>query len=62
MNLDKLLEPLWSMDVPTGVMWGAGIILLLVAFKLGKFLTKLMVGILALALIAVATWWHFHRQ
>jgi hypothetical protein len=56
------LGKLNSSDVPTGVFGVAGIILLLVAFKSGKFLLKLFFAVLALALVIGAVWWHLHLR
>lgn len=64
MSLDKikdLFSNLGKMDLPTGVAALAAIVLLVLVFKTGKFFTKVLFFLMALALIAGAWWWHTHK-
>ena len=64
MSLDKIKDffaNLGKMDLPTGVAVLAGIVLLFLVFKTGKFLTKVLFFLIALALLAGAWWWHTHK-
>ena len=47
--------------VPTGVAVLIGLILLLLVFKAGKLVAKLLFFLIAIALFAGAYWWHTHK-
>ena len=62
--MDKIKDffgNLGKMDLPTGVAALAGIVLLFLVFKTGKFLTRVLFFLIALALLAGAWWWHTHK-
>lgn len=64
MNLDTLKDFFSNLSlhhVPTGVAVLVGFILLVLVFKAGKFLAKLLFFVVALALFAGAYWWHTHK-
>jgi hypothetical protein len=64
MNLDKIKEffsNLSAHDLPTGAAVLAGIILLVLVFKAGKFFFRFMLFLIAIGLIAGAWWWHTHK-
>ena len=61
-NLREIIDKVTSGDIPTGAMGGGGIVLLLLALKVGKGLLKLVFVVLALAAFAGAVWWHLHNQ
>lgn len=64
MNLDKIKEFFSSLnvhDLPAGVAVVAGIVLLLLIFKGGKFFMKLAFFLIAAGLFAGAHWWHTHK-
>lgn len=64
MNLDSVKDFFSNLSVhhlPTGVAALIGIVLLVLVFKAGKFLTKLVFFLLAAALFAGAYWWHYHK-
>ena len=64
MNLDKLKEFLGKLsvhDLPLAAVVLGGIILLVLVFKSGKFLMKLVFLLIAVGLFAGAYWWHFHK-
>jgi hypothetical protein len=64
MNLDNLkdfFKGLNKHDLPTGVAALAGIVLLFLIFKSGKFFMKLVFLLIAAALFAAAYWWHTHK-
>ena len=64
MNLDSIkhfFSNLGKQDLPTGVAALAGIILIFLVFKTGKFLTKILFFLIAAALFAGAYWWHTHK-
>jgi hypothetical protein len=57
MNLDKIrhfFSNLGTHDLPTGVAALAGLVLIFLVFKTGKFLTKLLFLLIAAALFAGA--------
>jgi hypothetical protein len=62
MNFDEIIKKLSSGDMPTAGMAGVGILLLLVAWKVGKAVIKVIFFLLALALFAGAVWWHLHNR
>ena len=67
MNWDKVkealhLNKLTSADIPAGAFAVMSTIVILIALKSGKFLTKLVLGLAALALLAGAVWWHLHNR
>lgn len=39
-----------------------GVVLLLITLKVGKFVMKLFLALIALTLIAGAVWWYMHRH
>jgi hypothetical protein len=65
MNLDKIIELLSHLGPHELLIGGAvvaGIVLLLLlVFKIGKFLTRLLLFLIAIGLLAGAWWWHTHR-
>ena len=62
MNLDEVIKKLTAGEIPTGAMGGGGIVVLLVAFKAAKGIVKFIFILAALALLAGAAWWHFHKH
>jgi multisubunit Na+/H+ antiporter MnhB subunit len=62
MQLDEIIKKLGSIDLPTGAMGATGIVLLLIVMKAAKGLWKFVLLVLALALLAGAVWWHFHKE
>jgi len=56
-NLDQLM----SHDLPTGTLALIAAALLVVAFKSGKVLFKLVLFVAACGLLAGAVWWHLHQ-
>jgi hypothetical protein len=61
-TLREIIDKVTSGDIPTGAMGGAGIVLLLLAFKAAKGFLKMILVVLALAALAGAVWWHLHNQ
>lgn len=61
-NLREVIDKLTSGDAPAWVLGGAGIILFLLALKTAKGLLKFVFVLLALAALAGAGWWYFHKQ
>ena len=65
MNLDKikeLLDHLSTHDLLAGGAVLVGIVLLLLlVFKIGRFLLRLLLFLIAIGLIAGAWWWHTHH-
>jgi hypothetical protein len=61
-NLREIIDKVTSGDIPTGAMGGAGIVMLLLALKVGKGFLKTILVVFALAALAGAAWWHFHNQ
>jgi len=61
-TLQDLIEKITSGGIPKWAMGGAGIVLLLIAMKTAKGFFKFVFVMLALALLAGAAWWHFHKQ
>ena len=65
MNLDKVksfFSSLGTQDLPTGLATLAGIVLLFLVFKPGKFFTRLWFFLIAVGLFAGAYWWHTHER
>jgi hypothetical protein len=67
MNWDKIknslhLDRLNSSDIPTGAFAIIGVVVLVIAFKSGKFISKMLLGLVALALVGAAVWWHLHNR
>jgi hypothetical protein len=67
MNWDKIknslhLGRLNSSDIPTGAFALTGVVVLIIAFKSGKFISKMLLGLVALALVGAAVWWHLHNR
>ncbi|TAL03384.1 MAG: hypothetical protein EPO07_06285 [Verrucomicrobia bacterium] len=62
MSLDELIKQATSGEIPTGAMGGGGIIALLIALKMAKGFFKIIFILAALALLAGAAWWHFHKH
>jgi len=62
MNFDALIKKATAGGVPTLVLAGVGILLLLITFRAGKTLLKFILFVVALALLAGAVWWHFQKQ
>jgi hypothetical protein len=62
MNLDKIKEVLDNLSTHDLLAGGAvlvGIVLLLLlVFKIGRFLMRLLLFLIAIGLIAGAWWWH----
>ena len=61
MNFDEIIKQFRSIDILTGATGGGGIVLLLIMMKAGKGLWRFIFIVLALALLAGAVWWHFHK-
>jgi hypothetical protein len=64
MNLDKIKEffsNLSAHDLPTGSAALVGIILLVLVFKTGKTVSRLLLFLIAVGLFAGAWWWHTHK-
>ena len=61
-RLHDFLDKATSSHIPTGVLVGVGIVLLLLAMKVVKGLMKFVFVVLALATVAGAVWWHFHKH
>ena len=61
-TLHEIIEKVAAIKLPSWAIGVTGFVLLLAAFKAGKGLLKLVLGVLALAAIAGAVWWHFHNQ
>lgn len=60
------LEVQWPADDPA--QWAAllavtlaGLVLLWLAFKVGAFVVKVLMALVALGLLGVAGWWLFHN-
>ncbi|HWW00192.1 MAG TPA: hypothetical protein VNZ64_10895 [Candidatus Acidoferrum sp.] len=67
MNWDKIkdtlhLDKLNSSDIPTGAFGIVGVVVLVIAFKSGKFVSKMLLGLAALVLAGAAVWWHLHNR
>ena len=62
MHLDELIKKHGSVDIPDGVMGGAGIVLLLIAIQVAKGFWKLVFFALALVSLAGVVWWYFPKQ
>jgi len=64
MNLDKLKEffdKLGVHDLPTGAAALVGLVLLVLVFKTGKSISRLVLFLIAVGLFAGAWWWHQHK-
>ena len=61
-NLREVIDKVTSGDAPAWVLGGAGIILFLLALKVAKGFLKFVFVVLALAALAGAAWWYFHKQ
>ncbi|MGO8836252.1 MAG: hypothetical protein ACLQAH_04670 [Limisphaerales bacterium] len=64
MNLDKLkgfFNQLSAHDLPTGAAALVGLVLLILVFKTGKSISRLLLFLIAVGLFAGAWWWHQHR-
>jgi hypothetical protein len=64
MNLDKiksLFSNLSTHDLLAGGAGLVGIILIVLMFKAGKFVARLLLFLVAIALFAGAWWWHQHQ-
>ena len=62
MSLDKIIDAITSIDLPTGSLSGGGIILLLLAMRFAKGLFKIVFILLALGLITGGIWWFLQHQ
>ena len=62
MHLDEIIKKVASGGIPAWAMVGAGIVLLLIAMKVAKGFLKFVCVVLALAALAGAVWWCFHKQ
>ena len=62
MDLDGLIKKITSGEIPTGVLAGGAIVVLLIALKAAKGFLKIIFLLAALALLAGAAWWHFHKH
>ena len=62
MNLDEIIKRITSGEIPTGAMVAGGIVVLLIALKAAKGFMKIIFLLTALALLAGAVWWHFHKH
>lgn len=60
--LRDFFENFTSGDLPAGTMLGVGVVLLLIAVKVNKAFMKSVFVVLALAALAGAAWWYFHRR
>jgi cytochrome b len=49
-------------EAPTGALMVVAIVVLVIAFKGKNLLTKIALGLVALALTATAVWWHYHLR
>jgi hypothetical protein len=64
MNLDKIKDFFHNLshhDLVTGGAVLAGVVLLLLVFKAGKFFVRLLLFLIAVGLLAGAYWWHAHK-
>ena len=64
MNLGDLKESFGKFsphDLPAGAAGLAGLVLLFLVFKTGKFFTKLVFFLIAVGLLVGAYWWHTHH-
>jgi len=62
MNLEDIIKKLTSGDIPAWAMGGAGIVLLLIVMKASKGFMKVILLLLALALLAGAVGWYLHKH
>ena len=62
MNISELIQKITSGETPTGIIGGGGILALIMAVMVRKGLKKILLVLLALALIGGAVWWHFHLR
>jgi hypothetical protein len=62
MNRNQIIENITSGPTPKYVLAGAGILVVLLALKLAKGVVKIVLGLVALTLLAGAVWWHFQHQ
>ena len=67
MSWDKIKESLSlhnlnASDIPTGVLGLLSVVVLVIAFRSAKFMSKIMVGVAALVLAGAAVWWHYHNR
>jgi hypothetical protein len=60
--MHDIIESLKANDIAPGSMGGLGIVLLLLALKVGKGTAKAGIVFGALALLAAAVWWHWHYR
>jgi len=58
MNLDLLAALTMTKPVAIGI-GVAALVVLFVAFKIGKFVVKVLLVLAALVAIALATWWYY---
>lgn len=64
MNLDSIknfFSHLSLRDLPTGAAVLVGVVLVILMFKTGKFITKLIFFLIAAALFGGAYWWHTQK-
>lgn len=64
MNIDKIKDffgNLTAHDLPTGGAGLVGIFLLVLVFKTGKMLLRILFFLLAIGLFVGAWWWHTRR-
>jgi hypothetical protein len=64
MNLDSIKDFFSSLslrDLPVGAAVLIGVVLLLLVLKAGKFVTKMLLLLVAVALFAGAYWWRTHK-
>jgi uncharacterized membrane protein YebE (DUF533 family) len=62
MNGQSLFDKLTSGEIPAGAPGGGGIIALLIALKAANGFLKIIFLLAALALLAGAAGWHFHKH
>ena len=60
-HFKPLLGEFSTHDLPTGGAGLVGLFLLFLLFKTEKFLLKVLIFLVAVALFAGAYWWHQHR-
>ena len=64
MNPDKIKDffsNLGVRDLPTGGAVLVGIVLLFLVFKTGKAVSRFLLFLIAVGLLAGAWWWHQHK-
>jgi hypothetical protein len=61
-TLNDLIDKLTSGDIPAGAMGGAGILLILLTLRTAKGVMRVILVLVAIALLGGAVWWHFSRH